>query len=113
MTSNNRIWSSVGADYAVSKHQTDNKTDLSTVTLSHSEGSVAMVVEILRGVYTERSERALHDSTVTHQRQHCHPEPQRRVCLDGRGNALLGKGGTYRPIRFYGSFLLDSVKRCE
>jgi hypothetical protein len=46
MTSNNRIWSSVGADYAVSKHQTDNKTDLSTVTLSRSEGSVSMGEEM-------------------------------------------------------------------
>jgi hypothetical protein len=100
MTSNNRIWSSVGADYAVSKHQTDNKTDLSTVTLSHSEGSVAMVVEILRGVYTERSERALHDSAVTHQRQHCHPEPQRRVCLDERGDALLGRVAHTDPFGF-------------
>jgi hypothetical protein len=46
MTSNNRSLSSVGADYADSKHQTDNEIDLSTVTLSRSEGSVSMVVEM-------------------------------------------------------------------
>jgi hypothetical protein len=46
MTSNNRSWSSVGADYAVSKQQTDNEIDLSGVTLSRSEGSVWMGVEM-------------------------------------------------------------------
>src|SRR6266571_8614670 len=36
------------------------------VTLSRSEGSVALGSEMLRGVYTERSECAQHDSAVTH-----------------------------------------------
>jgi hypothetical protein len=34
------------------------------VTLSRSEGSLSMGFEMLRGVYTERSECAQHDSTV-------------------------------------------------
>jgi len=36
-----------------------------TVTLSRREGSLALGVEMLRGVYTERSECAQHDSAVT------------------------------------------------
>jgi hypothetical protein len=57
---------SVGADYAVSKKTTDGGIGPSTVTLSRSEGSVSLGVEMLRGVYTERSECAQHNSTVTH-----------------------------------------------
>ena len=34
------------------------------VTLSRSEGSLSMGLEMLRGVYTERSECAQHDSIV-------------------------------------------------
>src|SRR5712692_8550677 len=54
----------VGADDAVSKNTTDDEIGPNTVTLSRSEGSVALGVEMLRGVYTERSECAQHDSAV-------------------------------------------------
>jgi hypothetical protein len=40
----------------------------SLVTLSESEGSLAMGVEMLRGVYTERSECAQHDNVPLHDR---------------------------------------------
>ena len=64
------------ADYAVSKLQVDDQRSQSsvlaglilgpsTVTLSRSEGSLALGVEMLRGVYTERSECAQHDRAVT------------------------------------------------
>ena len=36
-----------------------------SVTLSRSEGSVALGFELLRGVYTEHSECAQHDRAVT------------------------------------------------
>jgi hypothetical protein len=39
---------SIGADYAVSKNKTDDEIGLYTVTLSRSEGSVALGVEMLR-----------------------------------------------------------------
>jgi hypothetical protein len=37
-----------------------------SVTLSRSEGSLSIALEMLRGVYPERSECAQHDSAVTH-----------------------------------------------
>src|SRR5579859_2401878 len=58
------------------------------VTLSRSEGSRALGHEMLRGVYTERSERAQHDSMVMHAASRgCHPEPQRRVSRVGPRDA--------------------------
>jgi len=39
---------STGADHAVSKNKTDDEIGPSTVTLSRSEGSVALGVEMLR-----------------------------------------------------------------
>ena len=39
------------------------------VTLSRSEGSLSMGLEMLRGVYTERSECAQHDMAVLLSRQ--------------------------------------------
>ena len=44
----------------------DDEIGPSTVTLSRSEGSVALGVEMLRGVYPERSEGAQHDKAATH-----------------------------------------------
>jgi len=45
---NNIFRPSVGADYAVSKNKTDDEIGPSTVTLSRSEGSVSLGVEMLR-----------------------------------------------------------------
>jgi hypothetical protein len=76
MAYNKQIQPAVGADYAVSKLQVDDQRSqssvlagliigLSTVTLSRSEGSLALGVELLRGVDTERSACAQHESAVT------------------------------------------------
>jgi hypothetical protein len=42
------IWPCVGADYAVSHKKTDLECGPSRVTLSRSEGSIALGLEILR-----------------------------------------------------------------
>ena len=76
------ILASVGADYAVSINKTGDEIGPYTVTLSRSEASVALGSEMLRC--------AQHDSIVTlADSRGCHPEPQRRVCLDGRRDASL------------------------
>src|SRR6266581_2526515 len=60
------------------------------VTLSRSEGSVALGREMLRGVYPECNEWAQHDSILPPAASpSCHPEPQRRVCRVGQRDASL------------------------
>jgi hypothetical protein len=75
MTFNTILWSPEGADYAVSKNNMDYEIGSSTVTpftrvqgraSERSAGSLALGREMLRGVDTERSECAQHDSAVTH-----------------------------------------------
>src|SRR5450759_1008918 len=60
------------------------------VTLSRSEGSLALGIEMHRGVYPECNEWAQHDSMVPHAASRgCHPEPQRRVSRAGYRDASL------------------------
>jgi hypothetical protein len=67
------------------------------VTLSRSEGSVVLGVEMLRGVYPERSECAQHDRAVLLPRHRPH-NPRHPPFRPPRGVVALQRSLPYTPI---------------
>jgi hypothetical protein len=65
MQMNKINWTSVGADYGLSRKKTDDESGPCPVTPPRSEGSVATGRKRLRGVDTERSACAQQDRAVT------------------------------------------------